>query len=681
MKRAANILFALLAVAALSRTPLTHAQVFSGDPVDPLTLLPYPMLPGLPLVLPGPDLRWNTSDDTVDLGFAGDVDLVVRVGAVSDTVIPAPSGAAGGPPLSEILAGGGTSGSGEESPFTVMLSDGSTSPTYGNVATSTALDARGAVVFGFADLDGDGVIGPTDADGSADNNLERQEADSFVGRQVAVLASGRAQSTIGFQIGAPASMGGLTVALSAGAYTGNDPNVLFLDGTPVFTLWPIYPPLDPRRVIGNGNAPPPDPDAPSGIKWEPAHNFLPPPGDPQLGTPFALPVDGSSVSTDQVVVLSGPAVGARFFEEADAASFRATARIRLRPAPSSDGSGRVLVLPADLVELAADGSSSQRRLRLLPVDALGNVADPPPGGLRVRLVAKGTGSIVSPNVDQDGSTEFVVLDSAAGVDVVVDDLLLSGDGRLDVLIGLRFLDQALLSAGAAIDSDGDGVFNDGNGSGVIGDTLCSDADVITGIPCDDNCPYMINPSQFDSNADGSGNCCDGTCSDDPTQEGCAECALPAVTGPPVRPFIRSVVKARQPTNGRAHRLSFRSRFSLGPGAAIAPDQELVNFDIVQQDSSQYLALLNSVFQQVTHNTPKFLYRDKLGSIAGVRRMLVKQVRDSEFKISSKAKGPGLIDSLGTGAIRIDLSFGDDTFQSIIMCSKKGLTTRCKQRSN
>ena len=54
----------------------THAQqVFSGDPVDPSTSDPYPMMPGVGLVLPGPDEDFGTGDDIVSGALAGDIDL------------------------------------------------------------------------------------------------------------------------------------------------------------------------------------------------------------------------------------------------------------------------------------------------------------------------------------------------------------------------------------------------------------------------------------------------------------------------------------------------------------------------------------------------------------------------------------------------------------------------------
>ncbi len=55
------------------------------------------------------------------------------------------------------------------------------------------------------------------------------------------------------------------------------------------------------------------------------------------------------------------------------------------------------------------------------------------------------------------------------------------------------------------DSDNDGICDDGDVSGIVGDNPCTGGNKVF---CDDNCPDVSNPDQADADGDGIGNACD-----------------------------------------------------------------------------------------------------------------------------------------------------------------------------
>src|SRR6185369_8724228 len=168
VRRRGSIAIAAVAAAILlvlaSGAPATAASaVFAGDPVDPSTGTPYEILPGQPLVTAGPDGRLGTADDVVDPTVIGDIDLVVRLGAVpADGTIPDPAPARGG----VVTATAGLRGQAVAIPFHVYLSDGAVGAgrPYGNLLPAADMAGLPVIVTLFADRDADGFIGPTGKD-------------------------------------------------------------------------------------------------------------------------------------------------------------------------------------------------------------------------------------------------------------------------------------------------------------------------------------------------------------------------------------------------------------------------------------------------------------------------------------------------------------------------------------
>lgn len=415
---------ALLVVVLLAtRVAAQPFPVLSGDPVDPQTGRAYAILPGVPLLLPQPDGRFRPP--IVDPTRIGDVDLVVRAGHLG--IGPAMPPPAATPPVA--IAGGAHVADGTEVPFTVLVSDGSAG--LGMPLGGPQMNGIPVIVAAFADFDRDGWIGPTSDDPAGDDDLEREAQETLlVGRQVAIISGGVAQGTIAIWRGAPASAGGLPVVLTALAYVGPFNAGFFEgnlpDGPGLATMLPFYPRLDPDRVVdGEGRGGPGLPGVRLGIELE--DEFDPPVDHPQLGTPFAIPTDGSSPTVDRAVLRSGAMTRLRAVRASVANQETDEDLPTLLP-----GAAGMLYEPLDAVAVPVGGSGTV--VRLVPVDVLDDVTDPPPGAMATLVAGPGL-VIASPASDGIPAREVVAVASAGGVDVVLGDAGSGGvDTWLDVVV-------------------------------------------------------------------------------------------------------------------------------------------------------------------------------------------------------------------------------------------------------
>lgn len=416
---------ALIVVASWTFPASAQLPVFLDDPVDPNTGVPHTILPGVPLVVPRED---DMGGDLIDPGTIGDVDLVVRTGGTfAGGSIPLPAAGIGAAPA--VIAGGSSYGPGTEVTFQVIVSDGLPPSASGNPLTGPELNGRGALVLAYADLDGDGFIGPTSIDGNADLEFERQEAFGLLGRRVALLQNGLATGQIAVALGRPASAGGLGVVVSAAAATGATPP-LYLDGPWLGTLLPYLPPLDAVGVYNADGVPRPD----LIIELELGDLFLPDPDHPALGTPFAMRLDGLESTVDLMRSTSGAAVGVEFAHALDPVTFVADALRLVLPVLDPAGSS-ILVEPVDTLAIVPDGPGNGETVLTFPADLLGNATDPPVGGLTIDFEVDAGLAITAPDGDGDLRRETVTFTTASAIELTIDDT--GGPGGVNRLVALR----------------------------------------------------------------------------------------------------------------------------------------------------------------------------------------------------------------------------------------------------
>lgn len=423
--RGAQLAFlCLVAVFAAPQVAWTQTggsdPIFDGDFREPQTLEIVELQPGVPWIQAGLDGQLGTPDDIIG-PVVGDIDLVIRSGLMAfQGAIPLTSPNRGAIPLAIVEAFAG----GTPVPFVVVPSDGLTPPAAGMPILSPELEGKPVLVIAFADLDNDGFVGVTELDGDPFDGLIEESELEPVGRRFAFFQDGQASGELFVGVGAPPGRD-LRLVLTAIAYVGPTSPDFFggvvPQGPAVMTRQPALLRTAPDAVLEGRLPPPPNPDEPVGVQIE--DHFTP---DPTMayGEAFSLPTDGSDASFDIVASRSGRLAGFGIARPVDTALFDPLRSLPLRPGFSSAGVPALLEI-LNAFDLTAE-DVAHGSLRLLPLDQLGNVAEPAETQA-IFLVASGDLSILSPDLDQDPSREVVAVSDAAGTAIE-----LGGAGSLGI---------------------------------------------------------------------------------------------------------------------------------------------------------------------------------------------------------------------------------------------------------
>lgn len=395
--------------------PVLHLDVLDPDTGRPAVIIPY-----APWIQRGPDGVLGTDDDIVNAEVQGDVDLVVRSGhlSVADK-IPEPSAAGDAlhvgvaEPFSE----------GVPIPFTVIPSDGTVEAPAGDPAAPPYLEGLPVLVVAFADLDGDGYVGVTLLDGDATDAAIEQAELIPVGRRYAIAADGAAREQIGVTIGGPGAAPAriaLTASAFAGPFDEDYYRGMIPDGPAIMTRLPFLPYTEPLVTVRQGlfGLKRADPNGRIAIEVQMARQ--PDPTDARIGEAFTLRLDGSDSTIDAALVRSGAASHVGVVRVPDPVGYVPLAARPLKPGVHEDGRPAIFeILP--LLGVPDDGAGSPTRVRLVMLDRLDNITDPPKSTV-LRLRTRGHVAIVEPDEDGDPFEEYVQLDHAHGVEVALDDL-------------------------------------------------------------------------------------------------------------------------------------------------------------------------------------------------------------------------------------------------------------------
>ena len=424
--------------------PSAPGWLTAGDPIDPSTGEIYEIVPGAPRIqlqqvrdtADTIEVTEDTEDDsdlqtTLEVGpEIGDIDLVIRSVAAGPAAIPPAAPFRSQEDDRTLVANRRGTGSGLA--FTVFGSDGQVPLRSPN--EDIHFPGHPVLVMAFADLDGDGFIGITELDADPfDRAIEAQELRP-IARRYALVDQTTASGELFIPTGGPPGAE-LEIGLSAVTYIGLRSPSFYGGGVPtgpaIMTKLPFHPVTEKAQVLGTR---PTSAHADSLVGAKIIPLLTPDPGDPATGEAFTMRLDGSQPSIDTARVRSRPFVRFAIARRLGALVEREQYGQTLRPGLDPEG-GRALYDIMRSLTLWDDGEATQTTVTVLPVDDLSNITTP--GGPReVTIAASGPIQILSPDRDGDPQRESLIIDSARGADIIIDDLGGRWDGdnraRIDV---------------------------------------------------------------------------------------------------------------------------------------------------------------------------------------------------------------------------------------------------------
>jgi len=104
---------------------------------------------------------------------------------------------------------------------------------------------------------------------------------------------------------------------------------------------------------------------------------------------------------------------------------------------------------------------------------------------------------VAPNISDNITLATVVFDVNTASEDGGDDVWLDKNSKIHFLLDGNPVPTSALPVVAGMDSDGDGILDDGDLSGTVGDNACIDGNTSN---CDDNCIFTPNPGQEETNS-------------------------------------------------------------------------------------------------------------------------------------------------------------------------------------